>query len=180
MTLSTALADGSFLLAQSLGTSGALACVTAGLMHGILGPRAGMTEANRKLLEDLWEYFGFVANALVFLLLGLTVDLASLLQQLWPVSAAIVAVLIARVVLIEAVRFVPGESLASAAERAILTWSGLRGALTAALALALPLETPAREPIIAMAFGVVLFTLVVQGATLPLLLRQLKLVHSPD
>jgi CPA1 family monovalent cation:H+ antiporter len=179
MTLSTALAYGSFLLAQNLGTSGALACVTAGLLYGTLGPRAGMTEANRKLLDDLWEYFGFLANAVVFLLLGLTVDLASLGQQLWPVSAAIGAVLVTRVVLVECVRFVPGgQSIASAAERVVLAWGGLRGALTAALALALPPETPARAALIAMAFGVVLFTLIVQGATLPLLLRRLGLARD--
>src|SRR5712691_3968950 len=65
MTLSTALAYGSYLLAQSLDTSGALACVAAGLIHGSYGRVVGMSERTRRLLDDLWEYFGFVANALV-------------------------------------------------------------------------------------------------------------------
>jgi CPA1 family monovalent cation:H+ antiporter len=176
MTLSTALAYGSYLAAQSLGMSGALACVTAGLIHGSLGRGAGMTEANRRLLDDLWEYLGFVANAIVFLLLGLTVDLGSLAQEAWPVFVAIMAVLLTRMVLIEALRVVPGEALLrTAAERFVLGWGGLRGALTAALALALPTDMPGRELLIAMAFGVVLFTLIVQGATMPLVLQRLGL-----
>ena len=109
MTLSTALAYGSYLAAQSAGLSGALACVAAGLIHGGLGRGAGMTEANRRLLDDLWEYLGFVANAIVFLLLGLTVNLADLAVHAWPVAVAIVAVLLTRAIVIEALRFVPAS-----------------------------------------------------------------------
>jgi CPA1 family monovalent cation:H+ antiporter len=173
MTLSTALAYGSYLAAQRLGCSGALACVTAGLLHGSLGRRAGMSEANRRLLDDLWEYLGFVANAIVFLLLGLTVDFSSLVQSAPAVVVAILAVFAARVAVIEALQLVPGVwRTTSIGERVILVWGGLRGALTAALALALPPGTPARDAIIAMAFGVVLFSLIVQGSTLTFVLRR--------
>jgi monovalent cation:H+ antiporter, CPA1 family len=176
MTLSTALAYGSYLAAQNAGLSGALACVTAGLIHGSLGRGVGMTEANRRLIDDLWEYLGFLANALVFLLLGLTIDLPSLVAQAGPIVVAVVIVILARAAIIDGLRLVPGASVArSAAERLVLTWGGLRGALTAALALSLPPATPLRDLLIAMAFGVVLFTLIVQGATLPLLLRRLGL-----
>jgi CPA1 family monovalent cation:H+ antiporter len=181
MTLSTALAYGSYLAAQNAGFSGALACVTAGIIHGSLGRGAGMSDANRRLIDDLWEYLGFLANAVVFLLLGLTVDLNDLARQAGPVIVAIVVVLVTRWLLIEALRFMPGESLLdSAAERVVMTWGGLRGALTAALALALPANAPARDLVIAMAFGVVLFTLVVQGATLPSLLRRTRLATEPE
>jgi CPA1 family monovalent cation:H+ antiporter len=175
MTLSTALAYGSYLAAQSAGFSGALACVTAGMIHGSLGRGAGMSEANRRLIDDLWEYLGFLANAVVFLLLGLTVDLSELARHAGPVLAAILVVLLARLALVEALRLAPGSLVASAAERLVLTWGGLRGALTAALALTLPSTVPARDLLIAMAFGVVLFTLIVQGATLPIVLRRLGL-----
>jgi CPA1 family monovalent cation:H+ antiporter len=181
MTLSTALAYGSYLAAQNAGLSGALACVTAGLVYGSLGRRVGMTESNRRLIDELWEYLGFLANALVFLLLGLTVDLPGLGQQAGAVAAAIVVVLLARAAVINGLRLVPGLGIASsAAERLILTWGGLRGALTAALALALPATLPARDLLVAMAFGVVLFTLVVQGATLPLVVRRLGLLRTPE
>jgi monovalent cation:H+ antiporter, CPA1 family len=184
MTLSTALAYGSYLAAQNAGMSGALACVSAGVIHGSLGRGAGMTEANRRLIDDLWEYFGFLANALVFLLLGLTVDLLSLTQHAAAIGVAIAVVIVARAAVIDGLRLVPGGAVAhSAAERALLTWGGLRGALTAALALALLPTTPARDLLVALAFGVVLFTLVVQGATLPLVVRRLGLAHprhSPE
>ncbi len=62
-------------------------------------------------------------------------------------------------------------------EAALLTWSGLRGALAVALVLALPPATPHREVLVAMTFGVVLFTLVVQGLTLPILIRRLEPKH---
>jgi CPA1 family monovalent cation:H+ antiporter len=179
--LSTALAYGSYLLAQNAGLSGALACVTAGLIHGTLGRGAGMTEANRRLLDDLWEYLGFLANAVVFLLLGLTIDLVGLSQQAIPVIVAIMAVILARALVINGLQLVPGVNVASSfGERLVLTWGGLRGALTAALALALPAATPGRDLLVAMAFGVVLFTLLVQGASLPVLVRRLGLGHSSD
>ena len=125
MTLSTALAYGSYLAAQNLGCSGALACVTAGLVHGSLGRRAGMSAANRRLLDDLWEYLGFVANAIVFLLLGLTVDFASLAQSAPSVLVAILAVFVARVAVIEALQLVPGVwRTTSIGERVILVGAG--------------------------------------------------------
>ncbi|MEA2639511.1 MAG: monovalent cation:H+ antiporter, family [Chloroflexota bacterium] len=173
MTLSTALAYGSYLLAQSLDTSGALACVAAGLIHGSFGRASGMNEASRHLLDDLWEYLGFIANALVFLLLGFTVNLRLLLAQAWPVTVAIVAVFVVRALLVAGILTLPKRALGiTPPEGVVLVWGGLRGALTASLALALPAATPGRDVVIAMAFGVVLFTLVVQGLTLPVIVRR--------
>jgi CPA1 family monovalent cation:H+ antiporter len=180
MTLSTALAYGSFLIAQRLEASGALACVAAGLIHGSYGREVGMAQSVRHRLDNLWEYLGFVANALVFLLLGFTVDLHALAADAWPALLAIIALLLARVLMIALTARVtpPGAGMArSRPERAVLIWGGLRGALTASLALALPTTVPHRELLIAMAFGVVLFTLVVQGLTLPLLIRRLGPTH---
>jgi CPA1 family monovalent cation:H+ antiporter len=178
MILSVALAYGSYLLAQSVEASGPLACVAAGLIHGSYGRTVGMSERTNRLLDDLWEFLGFVANAFVFLLLGFSVNVERLLNDLWPVTVAVVAVLLARILVISIASFtLPHdlEVIRSRAERIVLIWGGLRGALTAALALALPEGTPARDLIISMAFGVVLFTLVVQGLTLRPLIQRLNL-----
>ena len=184
MTLSSALAYGSYLAAQSLDMSGALACVAAGLIHGSYGREVGMTERTRRLLDDLWEYFGFVVNALVFLLVGFTADLASLVAAAGQVLVSIAVVFASRVIVVSAaplllivlrrrVRLLRRlQPVASRAERAVLIWGGLRGALTITLALALPPEFPERQLMIAMAFGVVLFSLLVQGVTLSLLVRR--------
>jgi CPA1 family monovalent cation:H+ antiporter len=180
MTLSTGLAYGSYLVAQSLETSGALACVAAGLIHGSYGRQVGMSERTRTVLDDLWEYFGFLANALVFLLIGFSASVPDLLAAGWPVLLAIAAVVLARVVVVV---IVPGMLpsrvlLTTQAERAVLAWGGLRGALTITLALALPAELASRQLLIEMAFGVVLFTLLVQGVTLSVVLQRAGLVRT--
>jgi CPA1 family monovalent cation:H+ antiporter len=139
-----------------------------------------MSERTRRLLDDLWEYFGFLANALVFLLVGFTANLASLLQWLLPVSASIIVVLVSRAIVIFTPPLViPTRFLATRrAERLVLVWGGLRGALTITLALALPPELAERQLLIAMAFGVVLFSLVVQGVTLSILVQRAGLARS--
>ena len=184
MTLSSALAYGSYLAAQSLDMSGALACVAAGLIHGSYGREVGMAERTRRLLDDLWEYFGFVVNALVFLLVGFTANLASLVAAAGQVLVSIAVVFASRVIVVSGaplllivlrrrVRLMRRlQPVTSRAERAVLIWGGLRGALTITLALALPPEFPERQLMIAMAFGVVLFSLLVQGVTLSLLVRR--------
>src|SRR5215212_1970407 len=93
----------------------------------------------------------------------------TLLEHARPVLLAIVAVTLAWLVVVWVPPLiVPSRfRVTGVGDRAVLTWGGLRGALTIALALALPAETPSRELLVAMAFGVTLFTLVVQGLTLP-------------
>jgi CPA1 family monovalent cation:H+ antiporter len=93
-----------------------------------------------------------------------------LVQQ---VAWLLVAVTLARLVVVWGPPLVVPRRLlvTTPGDRVVLTWGGLRGALTIALALALPSETPSRDLLIVMAFGVVLFTLVVQGLTLPLVIR---------
>jgi CPA1 family monovalent cation:H+ antiporter len=179
MTLSTALAYGSYLIAQSVDTSGALACVAAGLIHGSYGREIGMTEHNRRLLDDLWEYLGFVTNALVFLLVGFTANLPSLVGLAWPVAVSILAVFGARVLVILGPPLLRAGRLTSPGERAVLVWGGLRGALTITLALALPPVLAERQLLIGMAFGVVLFSLVVQGVGLPFVVRRAGLARTP-
>ncbi len=175
MMISTVLAYGSYLIADQVHASGALACVAAGLIHGSYGREVGMSGETSRLLDDLWEYLGFLANAILFLLVGFSVHIEDLVESAWPVVVAVGAVLVARVLVVEAVgrATAGGPFAAPASERAVYVWSGLRGALTIALVLGLPPETPQRDLLIAMAFGVVLFTLVVQGLTLPVLIRVL-------
>jgi CPA1 family monovalent cation:H+ antiporter len=140
-----------------------------------------MSETTRRLLDDLWEFLGFLANAVLFLLVGFSVNLGSLAANAWPAAVAVVSVLLARAAVLGGPAFVTNQQhlMIQPKERVVLAWSGLRGALTIALALALPTQTPGRDLLIAMSFGVVLFSLVVQGLSLPLLLRRLGLCH-PD
>jgi CPA1 family monovalent cation:H+ antiporter len=175
MMLSVVLAYGSYLVADRLHASGPLACVAAGVIQGSYGREFGMSERTSQLLDDLWEFLGFFANAILFLLVGLSVNLAALIGNAKAVVVAIAAVIIARILVVEVVGLLTarGPLAAPRRERLVLIWSGLRGALTIALALGLPHDTPSRALLIDMAFGVVLFTLIAQGLTLPFLIKHL-------
>jgi CPA1 family monovalent cation:H+ antiporter len=178
MCLSASLAYGSYLSADALGASGPLACVSAGIVHGSYGRLIGMSPNTRALLDDLWEFLGFIANAFVFLLLGLTVHVRELFDSASEIALAACVVLLARwaVTLTTGIATLGDEQPQRTLKSSILlTWGGLRGALTASLALALPSEMPYRTELVEMTFGVVLFTLVVQALSLPTVIKMLDL-----
>jgi len=179
-TLTTVLAFGAYMLGESLHVSGVLAVVSAGLVSGNFGPR-GMSATTRVVLYSFWDYAAFVANSFVFLLIGLKIDLNTMFAD-WPaIVTAILAVLLARAVAIYGFS-VFGNQIPNR-WRHVLYWGGLRGAITLALALSLPIAGVFAEERIhlqAMAFGVVLFTLLVQGSSMDWLVRKLKLVHRSN
>ncbi len=178
--LTTALAFGSYLLAETFHVSGVLAVVTAGVISGNTSQHT-MSASTRLVVYNFWEYAAFIANSFVFLLIGLTIDLNILFENWQAIAWAIFAVLVSRFVSTYAFSLFGREI--STKWKHVLFWGGLRGAITLALALSLPEEgifIAERERLQAMAFGVVLFTLLVQGFSMDWLMKQLKLiVRSP-
>jgi CPA1 family monovalent cation:H+ antiporter len=180
--LTAILAYGSFALAEQLHVSGVLAVVAAGVVAGNVG-LAHMSPTTRVGLSSFWDFATFVANSFVFLLIGLAVDLPTLLANLRPIGWAVAAVLLARLVVVYPFSRPFDRMLGPMplAWRHVLFWGGLRGAIALALALSLPASLgPWQETLRAMAFGVVLFTLLVQGTTIGPLLRRLGLVERPE
>ena len=174
-TLTTVLAFGAYLLAERLHFSGVLAVVAAGLVNGNLGPQ-GMSPTTRIVLFNFWEYVAFLANSLVFLLIGLQVNMPTLLANWQPVLWAIAAVLASRAAVTYGLGWINNRVTEPIPWRwlHVLNWGGLRGAIALALALSLPATLgPDRELVRVMAFGVVLFTLLVQSVTMKPLLRRL-------
>jgi CPA1 family monovalent cation:H+ antiporter len=184
ITLTTIAAYGSFLIAQRLGASGVLASLTAGMVVGNVGwgnvgwSAGPLTEANRDYVRSFWQYAAFLANSLVFILIGgyeggQTTRLASL-----TAFAAIALSLLGRAAAVYPLcaLFARSSLRISARYQHILVWGGLRGALALALALALPRTLPDRSQIIACAFAVVIFSIFVQGLTVQPLMRRLKLL----
>lgn len=171
-TLTTILAYGSFLIAEELfHVSGVLAVVGAGLIAGNIGP-AGMSPTTRIVLFNFWEYAAFLANSFIFLLIGLQIEISSLFQSWQMIIIAIIAVLIARAITIYGLAWI-GKEIPFRWQH-ILNWGGLRGAISLALALSLPLVIgEARNQLQVMAFGVVIFTLLVQGLSIGPLIRRL-------
>lgn len=177
-TLTTVLAFGAYLVGERLHVSGVLAVVAAGLVAGNVGLK-GMSPTTRVVLFNFWEFAAFIANSLVFLLIGLQVNVSLLAANLWPITVAIAAVMASRVVTVYGLTWLVGlrGPRLPMAYRHVLFWSGLRGALGLALALSLPRAVPGRDLIQVMAFGVTLFTLLVQGTTVQQLLRRLGFIQ---
>jgi Na+:H+ antiporter len=184
--LTTITAFGAFLFAEYVHASGVLATVAAGLVMGNLGvladdERSYLTNRGREFAVALWEFVAFLANSVVFLLIG--IDLAALpfgASETFAIFVAIVVVLLGRAVTIYplSLLFAPTRWAIAFSEQHVLWWGGLRGALALALALSLPDDLPLRHEIRVAAFGVVGFSIVVQGLTMPLLLRRLGLVGA--
>ena len=177
-TLTSVLAYGAYLIAEAAGVSGVLAVVAAGLVNGNIGPR-GMSPTTRIVVFNFWEYAAFVANSFVFLLIGLRIDLMVLLSNWQPILWAIGGVLVARALTIYGLTwFRPGIPMKW---RHVLFWGSLRGAISLALALSLPASLgETRQLIQSMAFGVVIFTLIIQGFSMGPLTRFLKLIRRDE
>ncbi len=181
-TLTTVLAFGAYLLAEQFHFSGVLAVVAAGLINGNIGSQ-GMSPTTRIVLYNFWEYVAFLANSLVFLLIGLQVNVSSLVASWQPVLWAIAAVLVARLIVVYGLSWLVNrvsEPIPMSWQH-VLNWSGLRGAISLALALSLPVSLGSnRDLLLVMAFGVVLFTLLVQSITMSPLIRRLHIITRSE
>jgi CPA1 family monovalent cation:H+ antiporter len=177
-TLTTVLAFGSYIVAEYFHVSGVLAVVSAGLVSGNTGPR-GMSPSTRIIVFNFWDYAAFLANSVVFLLIGIQIDLLVLLSDWQVILWAILAVLVARAVSVYGLSWI-GRGMPLRFKN-VLYWGGLRGAISLALALSLPASLgPAKEEIQAMAFGVVLFTLLFQGLTMKPLINRMGLIKRDE
>jgi monovalent cation/hydrogen antiporter len=194
IVLSVVTGYAAYLPAELLGVSGVLAAVTAGLYVGWHAPELA-SPSTRLLGFSFWEVLVYLLNAVLFVLVGLQLNLI-----LTGVSGSSAVVLVGQAALVAAV--VIGVRVAwgftvpylvrvldrrpaqvtrrvGARERLVSSWSGMRGAVSLAAALALPEDFPQRDLLIFMTFGVILATLVLQGLTLPWLIRRLEL-HRDD
>jgi len=184
ITLTTIAAWGSFLLAEHYGGSGILASLTAGLMIGNVGWVGAISDTSRPHILA-WDYFAFLANSFVFLLIGIHETRIPLNVLGWAEAAiAILLVLIGRLVTVYPIVGAFGSSnlRLPLKYQHVLFWGGLRGALALALALAIPNTVPEKVAIIVTAFLVVSFSVFVQGLSIPWFARKLGLLgrDSPD
>jgi CPA1 family monovalent cation:H+ antiporter len=178
ITLTTISAYGSFLLAELFGGSGVIATVAAGMLSGNYAARTGMSASTRIAVETFWEYVAFALNSIVFLLIGFEIRIDRLLDSWKPIVFAYLAVLVARAVVVFGVSGLLQRSRERIAWAwsAVISWAGLRGALSMVLVLGLHRGFPHRELLVTITFGVVLLTIGVQGLTMSPLIQWLGLV----
>ncbi|MDA1091175.1 MAG: cation:proton antiporter [Proteobacteria bacterium] len=182
ISLTTILAYLSFLIAEEFfHVSGVMATVAAGLTMGSWG-RAKISGSVAGFMEHFWEYLAFMANALIFLFVGLRVNLAELYDSLNILVWVILAMLLSRAVVIYALvplvgRF-PGALPVGRAYQTVMYWGGLRGAIALAIVLSLK-DFAHAETFVALVMGAVLFTLLVQGLSIETLVRRLGLDKPP-
>ncbi len=177
--LSLAAAYGGFVLADYvLGLSGVMATVAAGLVLGGLAPSRASSPV-RELWEQLWDALDYVANALLFLLIGLSIDPKLIFENLGVIVLAVLVVCLARAAavlpLMSALERFAGIPPVGWRNEAVLIWGGLRGGVALALALSLPETLPQRELFVAVTGGVVLATLLLNATTISSLVHRLGL-----
>jgi len=173
LTISVVLAYGSYMLADVFHLSGVIATVTAAIVLGNVGPGRALSATGADAIDTVWEFLAYLLTAVVFLLVGLAIPPGRLVESLGPIAWGIAGILIGRAIVVYlllggASRLPRGPGLAEPLPSGwlhVLFWAGLRGAVAVAMALSLPVDVPQRALLQEITFGVVLFTLLVQGTT---------------
>ena len=178
-SLTLVSAYGTYLITEELGGSGVIGVVTVGIILGNLGSRIGMNPRTRLLVSEFWDFLAFFVNSIVFLLIGDQIRFSSLANNINLIVVAIASVVVTRAISIYLLGNFSNlftEAKISWEEQIILWWGGLRGSVSIAVALSVPVLLPGRQEIIDTVFGVVLFTLLVQGLTTKWFLTKLNLI----
>ena len=180
ITLTTISAYGSFVLADAMHVSPVIAVVIAGIVIGNYGRSKGMSENTQVAVDSFWDYAAFVVNSLVFLLIGMEIPLAPLAPYFAVILWSILAMMVARAVVVFGL-FPPLNRFSTPVNvrwQTVIFWGGLRGSLSIALVLSLPLSIAGRAELLAMTFGAITFSLLVQGLTVSPLLMMLGIKHN--
>ncbi len=178
ITLTTVLAYFSFIIAEHVfHVSGIMAVVAAGLVIGSWG-KSKISPSTSDFMRHFWEYLAFLANSLIFVMVGLQIDLLALWNSIDLIALVVIAMLISRAVAIfgfvPILARLPGSDPIGLPFQQVMYWGGLRGAIALAIVLSLP-TFEYKESLVAIVMGAVLFTLVVQGLSIEKLVKFLGL-----
>lgn len=177
LIMSIVLAYSSFAIAEHIfHVSGVMAVVSSAVALGILGV-SRIPQSERESVDETWDVIALICNSLLFLLVGLSVDISQLFGHIDSIIVAIILVLIARAAGIytmvpATIKFfkLPHVSMG---ERHIMWWGGLKGGLAIAIVLSIPEHIPGRETLLYVTLGVVLFSLLVNASTIRPLMQKL-------
>jgi len=177
LIMSIVLAYSSFAIAEHiLHVSGVMAVVSAAIALGILGV-SRIPQNERETVDETWDVIALICNSLLFLLVGLSVDISQLYSHLDSILIAIVLVLAARAAgiytMVPATIKIFKLPNVSMGERHIMWWGGLKGGLAIAIVLSIPVDMPGRDTILYVTLGVVLFSLLINAPTIRPLMKKL-------
>lgn len=170
--LSIVLFYGVFEVAESFHLSGVISVVFAGLILGTYGKKVGMSDLTHEKMDSFWETIAFIANALIFLMVGLEISNIDFTDKWFEIVGSILIVLISRFIAVY-VSLIMDREIPSA-WKPIIAWGGLKGSLSIALILGVSPSFEGRDLLLAMTFSNVVFSLLVQGTTLGKLVSKLK------
>lgn len=178
-SLTLVSAYGTYVIVEKFGGSGVIGVVIVGLILGNFGSRIGMNPRTRLIVSEFWDFVAFFVNSIVFLLIGDQINYRTLVDNIALIVVAIGAVIVTRAISVYGLSTLSNwiaDSRIGIKEQTLLWWGGLRGSVSIALVLSVPVVLPGREEITAVVFGVVLFTLLVQGLTTQSMLQILGLI----
>ena len=182
ITATVVAAYGAYVLADTFTFSGAIAVVVTSLFFGNFGSARGLRPQSVQAISATWQFLAFVANSLVFLLIGIALDPLEIARNWWLIGVAFLATLVGRAAVVYLVMpLLRGPRAIPRAYLPVVLWGGLRGAVSLALALSIPLTLPDGHPfperdiLQTIAFGVVGASLLLQGLTMRPLIQQLGL-----
>ena len=180
LLISLTLVIGIYRTANLAELSGPIAVVSAGLLLASPSPRLGMTPDTRAVLVGFWSLLDQLMNTLLFLLVGLQIlGLVIAPIELVPIAFAIPLAVLSRMASVALPLLLSRELMGDKVrEVAVLTWAGLRGGISIALALTLP-ASPWRADLLVVTYAVVVFTIVVQGLTMARFLRAVYGAKQP-
>ncbi len=184
LIMSLVMAYASFTLAEHwLHVSGVMATLSAALAMSAYGVTR-ISQAALTSIRETWEIIALVCNSLLFLMMGVSVDLPGLVHRLPAIVGVALLVTLARALavypLVPATTRLFRLPRVSLGERHIMCWGGLKGGLAIAIALSLPEDLPVRQSLIELTLGVVLFTLLVNAPTIRPLIRRLGIDRLTD
>lgn len=182
ITMTTIVAYGAYIGAESLHVSGVISVVAASLVVGNLGIAKGMTESSQLAVQSFWEYAAFAVNSVVFLIMGIEVARTPAHTGVATILTVIAIVVGARALSVYGIsaflRMSPKTAIPVAWQH-VLVWGGLRGALSMAMVLGLGSTIPDSRILVTLTFGVVLFSTFGQGLTIEQLVKRLGLLEKP-
>jgi len=177
MTLSMVFAYGTFVLVEHhLHLSGVMAVAVCALFFGIFGvPK--LPQSTTKALEEIWDFLALLANTLLFILVGISVNVAGLFNRLDAILIAVLLILVARAGVIYSLVPLTVKAFnlpqVTIGERHIMWWGGLKGGLAIAIVLSIPDELPGKSLLLDLTLGVVMFSLMVNAPTIRPLINRL-------